>query len=169
MGNFVAIDFETATGKRDSACQVGIVMVKDGVIAHEWSTLIKPPGNQYNFWQTKVHGLSAKDTKNAKTFKEVFPEIQRRIKGHKLVAHNAPFDRSVLKASMESVGLDYDSLGVTWECTLEKEKREGHSKVKLNECCERHGIQLDHHEALSDARACAKVYLVESSQQKLGL
>ncbi len=168
-GNFVAIDFETATPKRDSACQVGIAMVKDGVIAHKWSALIKPPGNVYSHWNTKVHGIKAEDTANAKTFKEIFTEIERRTKGHLLVAHNSPFDESVLKSCMKSAGMDYKSLDVRWECTLAKEKKEGHKKVKLNECCKRYGIELNHHEALSDAVACAKVYLVESSQRKIDL
>jgi DNA polymerase-3 subunit epsilon len=171
MDNFVAIDFETATGKRDSACQVGIVMVKDGVIAHEWSTLIKPPGNKYGWAQTGVHGLKSKDTENAPTFKEVYPDIKRRIKGHTIVAHNAKFDKSVLQKTMESNGLDYKELDLEgkWRCTIEKEKKDGHTKIKLNECCERYDIKLDHHEALSDARACAKVYMVDSKQSKLNL
>lgn len=168
MENFVAIDFETAMGKRNTACQVGIVMVKDGVIAHEWSTLIKPPGNKYGWAQTKVHGLSAKDTKNAPTFKEIYPQIKRRIKGHTIVAHNVAFDKSVLKATMEDNGFDYNELELEgkWQCTLKKFKKI-YSSAKLNECCEKHGIELDHHDALSDARAAAKLYMVESPQQKL--
>jgi len=171
MENFVAIDFETATPKRDSACQVGIIMVKNGVIAHEWSTLIKPPGNKYGWAQTRVHGLSAKDTVKAKTFKEVYPEIKRRIKGHTIVAHNAPFDKSVLKSTMESNGLNYYELELEgkWQCTLKKFKQMGYGTAKLNECCERHEIALDHHEALSDARACAKLYMIEDKQGKLKL
>ena len=169
--NFVAIDFETATGKRDSACQVGIVMVKDGVIAHEWSTLIKPPGNKYGFFQTKVHGLTAKDTEDAPTFKEVYPEIKRRIKGHVIVAHNVAFDKSVLEETMKSNGLNYGELGLRgrWECTLKKFKQLGYKSAKLNECCKIHKIELDHHEALSDARACAKLFLIETPQGKLKL
>ncbi|MEA1910868.1 MAG: DNA polymerase III subunit epsilon, partial [Spirochaetota bacterium] len=32
---FTAIDFETANNKRTSACQIGIVVVKDGNITEE--------------------------------------------------------------------------------------------------------------------------------------
>ena len=35
MENFVAIDFETANGKRSSVCSVGIVVVRDGEIRSE--------------------------------------------------------------------------------------------------------------------------------------
>jgi len=169
--NFVAIDFETATGKRDSACQVGIVMVKDGVIEHEWSTLIKPPGNKYAYFNTKVHGLKSEHTKNAPTFKEVYPEIKRRLKGHLLVAHNESFDRDVLEKTMISNGLDYSELGLNekWECTMNKFKKMGYASSKLNECCKKHDIELEHHEALSDARACAKLFLIDTPQIKLNL
>ena len=42
--NFTAIDFETATGKRSSACAVGIVTVEDGVISDTFYSLIQPRG-----------------------------------------------------------------------------------------------------------------------------
>ena len=169
--NFVAIDFETATGKRDSACQVGIVMVKDGVIEHEWSTLIKPPGNTYAYFNTKVHELKSEHTKDAPTFKEVYPEIKRRLKGNIIVAHNESFDRDVLEKTMISNGLDYSELGLSkkWECTMNKFKKMGYASSKLNECCKKHNIELEHHEALSDARACAKLFLIETPQGKLKL
>lgn len=161
--NFVAIDFETATGARNSACSVAIVMVKDGVIAHEYSTLIKPPGNKYSWMNTKVHGLTKKDTANAKTFKELYPEIKRRLEGNVVVAHNESFDRSVLKATMEHYGLDYSELKLApkWKCTMKKFKDKGYKSAKLNECCKKHKIELKHHEALSDAVACAKLHLIK--------
>ena len=46
--NFVAIDFETATQRRDSACAVGIVTVHDGLVVERFSALIQPPHNWYN-------------------------------------------------------------------------------------------------------------------------
>lgn len=40
--NFAAIDFETATGRRNSACAVGIVTVEDGEIIDKYYSLIRP-------------------------------------------------------------------------------------------------------------------------------
>ena len=42
MNDFAAIDFETANHHPTSACSIGIVVVRDGVIADEFSHLIKP-------------------------------------------------------------------------------------------------------------------------------
>lgn len=40
---FVAIDFETADPKRDSACALGIVVVDKGEIVDREYRLIRPP------------------------------------------------------------------------------------------------------------------------------
>lgn len=39
--NFIAIDFETATGKRASVCEVGICVIKDGTVQETKSWLAK--------------------------------------------------------------------------------------------------------------------------------
>jgi DNA polymerase-3 subunit epsilon len=158
--NFTAIDFETATAKRDSACAIGLVKVENGQIIEEYSTLIKPPNNEYNWHNTNVHGITAYDTRSAPSFAVAFAEIEKRIWGQTLVAHNASFDRSVLQKTMISVGLNYEELNVDWECTLKIYKAKGYSPAKLNVCCQAHGIPLNHHDALSDAKACAQLYLI---------
>ena len=45
--NFIAIDFETATGKPYSACAVGIITVENDKVIDEYSSLIQPPYNEY--------------------------------------------------------------------------------------------------------------------------
>jgi len=45
MTTFTAIDFETATGNRNSACAVGIVPVENGKITKEYYVIIQPPDN----------------------------------------------------------------------------------------------------------------------------
>ena len=43
--NFIAIDFETATGKRASICEVGICVVRNGEIIETKSWLVQPEDN----------------------------------------------------------------------------------------------------------------------------
>ena len=45
--NFIAIDFETATGRRASICEAGICVVRDGEIVETRSWLVRPQGNSY--------------------------------------------------------------------------------------------------------------------------
>lgn len=157
---FTAIDFETATGHHP--CSVGIVTVENGIIVDEFVTLIKPPNNEYNPFTIRVHGIYPRDTANAKSFFQVYPEIEKRLKNRVVVAHNESFDRNVLMKSMLLHGLNYEDLNIAskWECTVKIYKAKGLKPTKLSDCCREMKIQLNHHEALSDARACAKLYML---------
>lgn len=160
MFNFVAIDFETTV--RHHIYAVGIVTVVNGEIIEEYYSLIKPPNNEYNYYCTQVHGITSYDTVNSPSFAEIYPEIKKRLYNKIVVAHNESFDRSVLRKSMFDSGLDYSELNIseTWECTMKHCRSiSKYPSGKLNECCIVEGIELNHHEALSDAKACAELFL----------
>ena len=159
--NFTAIDFETATGKRYSACAVGIATVENGIIVDEYNSLIQPPDNEYLYYNSEVHGITEDDTDNTSLFPDIYPEIKKRITGKIIVAHNESFDRSVLQKTMEYYDLDYSELNLSnqWECTLKIYRAKGYNPASLDVCCKKQGIELNHHEALSDARGCAMLYL----------
>ena len=167
--NFTAIDFETATGHPYSACAVGIVTVEDGLIADEFYTLIQPPGNEYWYHNIRVHGIEPSETLHIPTFDALFPEIRNRLSGRKIVAHNESFDRNVLLRTMQYYNIPYEELELAtrWECTLRIYRKKGYRPANLKACSERHGIAVNHHEALSDARACAKLYLLHDGQIKM--
>ena len=158
---FVAIDFETAL-QNQNACAVGIVTIKNGEIIDEYSTLIQPPNNKYHWRTINVHGITPEDTKNSPNFADVYPEIKKRLEGKTVVAHGEGFDRPTLIKNMALFGLDYEELKLNerWECTVKICKAsDKYPNGKLNECCAVDNIELNHHEALSDARACALLYL----------
>lgn len=161
MANFVAIDFETANNYHNSACAIGIVTVTDNIITDEFYTLIQPPQNQYNYHNIRVHGIRPEDTLYSPTFDDVYFEIKQRLQNQIVVAHNESFDRSVLKKTMEFYDLNYNLLNLAekWECTYRIFKMKGVVPTKLSDCARRFNLQLNHHEALSDARVCAQLYL----------
>ncbi len=163
---FTAIDFETATANRNSVCAVGIVTVESGKITDEYHCLIQPPNNEYSWRNIQVHGITEYDTKNAQTFDKIYPEIRKRLQGKSVVAHNESFDRSVLQKTMADNGLDYSELEIAhrWECTMKLcRANKKYPSAQLNVCCAIEGIFLNHHEALSDARACAALFLLNHS------
>lgn len=163
--NFTAIDFETATSSRNSACAVGIVTVENDQITDSYYTLIRPPENHYAWHNIQVHGINPEDTSEEKTFSNLFhSELRPRIEDRLLVAHNAPFDRSVLEACMKSANLDHTQLNIStrWDCTLKLYRKKGFNPCTLSDCCAALNIPLDHHQALSDALACAKLFLKAS-------
>jgi len=158
--SFSAIDFETAVSHH--ACSVGIVAVEDGKIVEEFHQLIQPPFNEYNYYNIRVHGITPHDTYDAPLFSEVFYDLQKRLAHRTVVAHNEGFDRGVLRKSMKDYNIHHSELNTLdkWECTVKIFRALGYKRNNLAACCERHRIELQHHDALSDARACAKLYLL---------
>lgn len=156
MKDFAAIDFETANSERSSVCSVGIVIVKNGVIKDTFYSLVNPEPNYYNYFCTQVHGLTQKDTENAPSFPEVWKLIEPLIDGLPLVAHNARFDSSCLKAVFRTYQMDYPNY--VFYDTLSKSRQvlpglENHKLPTVAKAC---GYNLEsHHHALADAEACA--------------
>ncbi|TYR36822.1 3'-5' exonuclease [Sphingobacterium phlebotomi] len=158
---FTAIDFELATAAYTSVCAVGIVKVENNQIVEQFHSLVRPPKNQYMWQTTRVHGIKPKDTLTAPTFLELFPTIEHYLQGSRMVAHNEKFDREVLIKTMGLYNLDYNTLQLspTWECTSEIYRSKGFKRTKLSICCRIMGIELNHHDPLSDAMASAQLYL----------
>lgn len=157
MTRFVAIDFETANYQSNSACSVGLVKVVDGEIVDKAVHLIRPPTREFVF--TYIHGLTWKDVAKAEDFGTLWPTLERFIAGAEFfVAHNAPFDRGVLHACCATHGIAAPS--PPFRCTVQIARKTWNIRpTKLSDVCGKLGIALNHHEALSDAMACAQILL----------
>lgn len=158
MTVFSAIDFETADNGRDSACAVAVVMVENDNIIHRYSRLIRPPRKKILF--TSIHGITWDDVKDEPRFKGIWPELKEIINNSDfLVAHNAPFDRSVLNACCESARVAVPKK--RFACTVQASRKvwdlPSHS---LPVVCEHLDIELNHHDALSDAEASALIAIL---------
>lgn len=154
---FLAIDFETANYSRNSACALGLVLVQDNKVVTKETYLIKPPQSQFVF--TELHGISWNDVKDCDNFSGVWEKISHLFSGIDfLAAHNAPFDRGVLKACCETYGLEFPR--VPFLCTVRVSRN--YFKLKpanLAAVCRHFGISLKHHDASSDTDACAQILL----------
>ena len=157
--DFVAIDFETANYKSTSACAVGLAVVSGGEVAETFTALIKPEP----FWFVPdfidIHNIRPGDVENSPDFASLWPEIKKRIKGLSLLAHNAPFDRGVLKACLRFYGIKFPQPEFICTVRLAREAHPDFPNHKLNTVCREMGIELEHHKAESDALACAKIAL----------
>ena len=91
-------------------------------------------------------------TLDAPTFDKVWHLIKPYIDGQHTVAHNITFDAGCLKATLEYYGLPIPEF--TQYCTMRI------FGGGLADNCKEHGIELNHHDALSDATACAKLFLI---------
>ncbi|AFH49642.1 DNA polymerase III subunit epsilon [Ignavibacterium album JCM 16511] len=155
--SFLAIDFETANYYRDSACALGLVRVENCKIVAKESFLIRPPSQWFVF--TDLHGITWEDVKDAPTFSELWPDIKKYFRGVDFItAHNAPFDRSVLMKCCERYRIEPPQK--PFICTMQLSRSFwGFEYYRLNDVCDYFSIQLNHHEALSDALACAKIMI----------
>jgi DNA polymerase-3 subunit epsilon len=156
-GGFVAIDFETADPWRDSACAVGLVRVRGGEIVERTHFLIRPPRKVFYF--TRLHGIAWDHVKDQPTFGELWPRLSEKIRGVAFVAaHNAAFDRSVLEACCALARVPSPAL--LFECTVKLARQTwGLRPAALPDVCRFLDIPLRHHDALSDAEACARIVL----------
>lgn len=154
---FVAIDFETASARRDSACAVGVAAACAGRVVLSRTYLIRPPVGQFTF--TSLHGLGWEDVRDAPTFAELWPTLRAWLADAAFVAaHNAAFDRSVLHACCARYGLRPPR--TRFICTVHLARTQWAVRpTKLPDVCGRLGIPLRHHDAGADAVACARIVL----------
>ncbi len=159
MKTFAAIDFETATASRNSACAIGVVIVEQGAVVAQDARLIKPPENLYDTFNISIHGITPSQTKTAGTFAEVWPEIEALIDGRLVIAHNAAFDISVLRHCAANYG--YLPSDCRFACSYRMAKKIWPDRwsYRLNDLAAELGIALKHHDALSDANAAAEITL----------
>lgn len=151
--SFTAIDFETAQSKRFSICQVGLVRVENHIIVQEQSILVQPPGNYYWDKFIDIHGITPGQTVNAPKFDAFWNQIEPYIKNQLVVAHNGfGFDFLVLNKTLDYYGIEIPEFEK--QCTYRIFKK------GLASLCSNYGINLNHHDALSDARACAELYKI---------
>lgn len=150
--SFTAIDFETAQGYRWSICQIGLVRVETGKIVKELSILVQPPNNYYWNQFIDIHGITPQQTANAPDFSQVWHIVEPYIRNQSVVAHNGfSFDFDVLSKTLQ-----YYNLSVPEYKKFCTRKIYNNNLASL---CEKYNIHLNHHDALSDARACAELFL----------
>jgi DNA polymerase-3 subunit epsilon len=160
FSRFAALDFETADYGRDSACAIGIVVADKGKIVHKGHSLIRPPRKDFIF--SYLHGITWADVKDKPRFGDLYTEILEQIDGVEFIAaHNASFDRGVLHECCGKAGVPPPK--INFVCTMKLSRRLWEIRpTKLSDVCRHFSIPLKHHDAASDALACAKIVLEAS-------
>lgn len=164
--SFTAIDFETANSAAASPCAVGLVKVSEGEIVETLEMLFRPPAP--HDWvaasHTRIHGIDASMLTDAADWLDALPEILLFAGSDPLIAHNAGFDMGVLRAAADAVYFDLPP--ISFACSLKMARRSYHlESYALNSVAYTIGFEeLQHHNALSDAEACARIVLHMASR-----
>lgn len=165
--NFVAIDFETANASRSSVCSMAAVTVENGKIVRSAYSLIRPPVMKFDYHNIQVHGIHPEDVINKPTFNELWERICPHIENKIVIAHNATFDISVLRKVLQEYSLPAPSFKHACTVQIAKKTWPGGENYKLNTLAQRFQIDFDHHNALHDARTCAKIALLAGQELKV--
>lgn len=157
--DFTAIDFETATRRSDSACQLAAVRVRGGEIVDSASWLIRPRPFVFSPANIQIHGITPAMVRDESEFGDLWPEIQSTFGDDCLIAHNASFDLGVLMACLESH--DHPVPDMQYSCTRAIARRTWPQQPRfgLKPLSDWLGIRFRHHDALEDSIACAKIAL----------
>lgn len=157
MTTFVALDFENANNDRTSVCAIGVVRVERGAIVARRAELVRPPTT--DFRHARTHGITARAVAGAKDFPSVWADLRSLFTGARFIAaHAAHYDRSVLVACAARWSVACPP--VPFECTVKLARQTwGLRPTTLPDVARHLGIPLAHHDALSDAEACARIVI----------
>lgn len=159
----IAIDFETATSRADSACALALATIQDDRLVGQKSFLIRPPRQTFEF--SFLHGITWNDVKSSPTFSELIPQINHIIQdADYIAAHNAGFDRKVLHTCYGAAGIQPPKN--PFICTVKIARRTWRMRQNsLDVVCDRLHIPLNHHDHTSDALACARIVLASMDEK----
>lgn len=157
MANFLALDFETANRYSNSACAIGLVRVEANQIVQRDYFLIRPPQRWFEF--SAIHNIQWHDVATQPDFGELWDRLSLHFHAVDFIAaHNASFDRRVLHACCDTYGILKPLQDFICTVKLARQTWKIYP-TKLPNVCEHLGILLDHHQALSDAEACARIVI----------
>ncbi len=156
---FLAIDTET-NGLGGESCElteVGTVLVGGGELHDRWSSLVRTTmplrrGIQH------FTGITQPMVDEAPGLEQVLPAVQRDLRGRVMVAHNAPFDRRVLRQAFDRADLEWPDPPVICTAALARALLPLQNVRRLDALADALGIEVRMvHRALADAETCARV------------
>ncbi|MBK9759035.1 MAG: 3'-5' exonuclease [Flavobacteriales bacterium] len=163
--DFLALDFETATAKWNSPCELGIAVVRGGVVREVRNWLIKPASWPYfSPFNVAVHGIRPEQVAESPTFAGIWEEVFPLLQKSTIVAHNASFDMGVLRGTLASYKIPHPLFQYFCSVSLARRVWPAMPKFDLKTLCTRNGIPLVHHRAGNDAEATAELVIRAGEQ-----
>ena len=153
--DFTAIDFETANPAMDSACQLGLTVVQAGEIIEQKSWLIRPPTERFDY--TYIHGITWRHVAGEPDFGDLWPQIRPFLENRVIAAHNVQFDLGVFFALVKLYRIGFWQGGAIDSVTVARRTWPWLANHQLQTVASHLCIPLDHHDAASDAYACAEI------------
>ncbi len=156
---YIAFDVETPNYANDRISAIGITVIESGAIAEEYAFLVNPE-TAFAPFHTALTGITAEMVAQSPTFPVLWETIGPILDSGLLVAHNAPFDLSVLGRCLRDYGIFFHRQ-VPYACTCQISRRllPQLPNHRLDTLCQYLHLELNHHQAGSDSRACGQILL----------
>lgn len=156
--DLIIFDFET-TGldyDRDRIIEVGAIRVRQGTIIGEFSSLCSTDVIVTEQIE-KLTGINKDMLVGQPSFADKLKEFLKFIEGGVLVAHNAEFDLSMLKAACHREGIDFE-----WPCIctlkLARDLLPDLERKNLDSLAEHYGLSFEaRHRSIGDAKVTISV------------
>ena len=161
---YCVLDLETTgfSAKTEKITEIGIMKVKNGEVIDEFSCFVNPE-KHIPQRVSEVTNITDDMVKDAKTIKEVFPDVLEFLGDPNntiIVAHNANFDVGFLKQNAINLGYKFDYTYLD-TLSLAKDLFPNYKKYKLGKIAENLGIKVEvAHRALDDVDTTVKVFRV---------
>ena len=157
---FVAVDTET-NGRAGEACElteVGAVLVGGGELHERFASLVATRERLGRRIQ-RFTGITQTMLDDAPAADDVLPALAELLRGRVMIAHNASFDRRVLRAAFAGAGVDWPDPPVLCTVALTRRLAPLRSQRALAPLAAGFGIDVEvSHRALPDAETCARVF-----------
>ncbi len=156
---YIAFDVETPNHANDRMSAIGIAVANSREILAEYDFLVDPQ-EPFDPFNVALTGISPDMVRGQPTFAQLWPTIAPILESGLLVAHNAPFDMAVLAKCLRHYGIRWHSC-VLYACTCQMSRRllPHLPNHRLDTLCTYLNVDLDHHRAGSDSRACGEILL----------
>ncbi|WP_442871468.1 exonuclease domain-containing protein [Caproiciproducens sp.] len=156
---YIAFDVETPNYANDRISAIGITVVENGSITDDFYSLVNPEVH-FDPFNIRLTGITPEMAADQPTFPELWKMIEPVIGSGLLIAHNAPFDMGVLAQCLNDYGIEWHPFTYyACTCAMGRACYPQLQNHKLNTLCDYLNLNLDHHNAGSDSRACAELLL----------
>jgi DNA polymerase-3 subunit epsilon len=165
-----AIDFETANRSMASVCSVGVSTMEEGIIEENaFYSLISPAENVCYFdpFNIGIHHITPEMAESAPCWTQIYPDLLNVLQGGIVCAHNARFDMTCMRETCRNTGHPVPVLRYFDTVELSRHVFPQMAHHRLNDMCDYLEIELDHHNASSDALGC--LMIVERTMDRYGI
>jgi DNA polymerase III subunit epsilon len=161
---FTVVDVETANEDLASVCQIGFVEYEGTTLIREWKSYVDPE-DEFSEFNIGIHGIDKTKVTEAPTFAKLWDFLNNSLVACIVCSHTS-FDRTSIYRACVKYHLPAPNW--IWLDTARVARRAwpqfAHSGYRLKNLAAFLDYSFEHHDALGDARAAARILLAAIEQ-----